>query len=394
MTTVLILSLSPLRRDPRVLRQITLLREHYEVHTAGYGEAPDGVAGHVEVPHDLREWRPNYRHFYALSATRSFARLYSGAPWVRFLRDAISPGRFDIILANDANAAPLARSLEPRYGWHADLHEYATRQGEDNLTWRRFTKPVNTWMVRRHVARADSATTVSQGLADAYREEFGIACEVVPNAAPYRDDLAPRPTPPQGPIRLVYAGATVSSRKLERMIDAVGRVEARAAGSLRFDLYVMPGDRAYRSVLEEHADAVGGGAVRLLDPVPYDELVGTMARYDVGFYACPPTNFNQERALPNKLFEFVQARLAIVSGPSQDMARCITEHSLGVVSEGFEVDELAAVLGALDPEQVDRYKRASHTAAEALSSERASSPWLEAIGALARRGVEASDSRS
>lgn len=389
MTSVLILSLSALRRDPRILRQISVLSADYEVYTAGYGEAPDDVVGHFRVPDGLRVWRANYRRFYALSMAHAFDRLYFGAPWVKFLRDAIRPGTFDIILANDANAAPIARALEPRLGWHTDLHEYATRQGEDDVTWRRFTKPVNSWMVRRHVARADSATTVSQGLADAYLEEFGVKCRVVPNAAPYVPDLEPRPTAPTDPLKLVYAGAAVRSRRLETMIDAVGVVETRRPGSLELDLYVIAGDSDYREQLEEHAAAVPGGAVRLLGPVPFDELVTTMARYDVGFYACPPTNFNQERALPNKLFEFVQARLAIVSGPSPDMAQCITEHSLGVITAGFGVQDLADALGALNAEQVDRYKRASHDAAESLSSERASTPWVDAIDTVARNGGHA-----
>lgn len=391
MTSVLLLSLSSLRRDPRLLRQISLLRKDYEVFTAGYGEAPDGVKGHYRIPDELRAWRRDYRRFYALSSMRAFSRLYFGAPWVRHLLSVIPPGSFDVILANDANAAPLARRLAPRLGWHADLHEYATRQGEDNPTWRRFTRPVNTWMVRHNVSQADSATTVSPGLAAAYRDEFGIDCEVVPNTAPYRPDLEPRPTSTTGPLRLVYAGATVSSRRLERMIDAVGQVEAQSPGALVFDLYLMRADPVYRRQLEQHAGAAGP-AVRLLDPVPFDELISTMSQYDVGFYACPPTNFNQEHALPNKLFEFVQARLAVVSGPSADMAPCVREHGFGVVARGFEVDDLAAALRGLTAKEVDQYKKAAHHAARALSSERTSKPWVMAIDRIAGKGHHADPS--
>lgn len=384
MTTVLILSLSPLRRDPRVLRQISMLRSHYDVHTAGYGEAPDGVVGHTAIPESLRAWRSNYRHFYALSAARLFKRLYFEAPWVKFLREAISMGSFDIILANDANAAPLAHALEPRLGWHVDLHEYAPKQGDDNPTWRRFTKPVNTWMVRQYVTRADSATTVSRGLADAYQNEFGIDCDVVPNSAPYRSDLAPHETPVDGPIRLVYAGATARSRRLERMIDAVTSVEADAPGSVTFDLFVMPGDVEYMKMLRDRAEA-SSGAVTLREPVAFDALVTELAAFDLGFYACPPTNFNQERALPNKLFEFIQARLGIVIGPSQDMADYVLRYSLGVVSGGFEVSELADAVRGLHHADVDRFKAAAHAAAHSLGSEQTSSPWVDAIERIAHK---------
>lgn len=390
--SILVLSLSPIERDPRVLRQIALLRDIGEVHTAGYGAAPDGVASHLRIPDSLGAWRHNYRLYYALVLSRRLHQLYFGAPWVRFLLASIAPGKYDIIVANDANVAPVARSLQPRLGWHADLHEYATRQGEDSPTWRRFTRPINRWMVRNHVTRADSATTVSQGLAEAYREEFGIDARIVLNAAPYRSDISTHPTIHGQPLRLVYSGAMAPSRKLERMIDAVALVEQRKPGSVVLDMYLMPGDARYRLLLEERAKAAPDGAVRLCEPVSFRELVPTMAAYDVGFYACPPTNFNQERALPNKLFEFVQARLAVVSGPSIDMARCIDENGLGVVARGFEVEDLAAALESLTVEAVDEYKAAADIAAEVLSSERTSAPWHDAVLRLAQRDVDAAES--
>ncbi|MGP9844360.1 glycosyltransferase [Brachybacterium sp. 107] len=383
--SILVLSLSPIERDPRVLRQIALLKGLGEVHTAGYGAAPDGVASHLQIPDSLGAWRHNYRLYYALVLSRRLHQLYFGAPWVKFLLANIAPGEYDIIVANDANVAPVALSLQPRLGWHSDLHEYATRQGEDSRTWRRFTRPINRWMVRNYVTRADSATTVSQGLAEAYREEFGIDARIVPNAAPYRPDISTHPTVPGQPLRLVYSGAMAPSRKLERMIDAVALVERRARGSVVLDMFLMPGDAKYRLLLEERATAAPGGAVRLREPVSFRELVPAMAEFDVGFYACPPSNFNQERALPNKLFEFVQARLAIVSGPSVDMARCIEENSLGVVARGFDVEDLAAALESLTVEAVDEYKSAADVAAEVLSSERSSAPWHDAVLRLAQR---------
>jgi hypothetical protein len=172
------------------------------------------------------------------------------------------------------------------------------------------------------------------------------------------------------------------------MIDAVGLVESRSPGSMTLDLVLAPGDAAYIAELGARADALGG-AVRVLPPVPFDEIVPVLAAYDAGIFVCPPTTFNLLHALPNKLFEFVQARLAVVVGPSPEMARIVTEHGLGVVADGFTAEDTARALATLSSARVTEHKAASHRAAEALSAERLSTPWLDAVGnLLARRRSE------
>lgn len=386
--SIVVLSFSPIARDPRVLRQVELLSTVGEVTTCGYGPAPDGVVRHVQVPDHLAAWRPGRLGRITsalLHVLRRHARLYSGSPRIAFVLDALPPGSMDVVVANDALAAPLARALAPRAGVHSDLHEYAPRQGENRILWRLLVGPLMTWACRA-VRDVDSVTTVAPGIADEYERVFGFRPEVVPNAAAYRPDLVP--TPVGSPVRLVHIGIAGRARRLETMIDAVALLESRSPGTMTLDLVLAPGDASYIAELGARADALGG-AVRVLPPVPFDEIVPVLTAYDAGIFVCPPTTFNLLHALPNKLFEFVQARLAVVVGPSPEMARIVTEHGLGVVADGFTAEETARALATLSPERVTEHKAASHRAAEALSAERLSTPWLDAVGnLLARRRSE------
>ncbi|PFG32509.1 glycosyltransferase family 4 protein [Sanguibacter antarcticus] len=382
--SVVVLSFSPIARDPRVLRQVQLLSTVADVTTCGYGPSPEGVVRHVQVPDTLAPWRTGRAGRVlgpALLALRRHRRLYFGSPRIAFVLDALPPGSMDVVVANDALAAPLALALEPRAGVHSDLHEYAPRQGEDRLLWRLLVAPLMTWACRsvRHVA---SVTTVAQGIAEEYERELGFTPRVVPNAAAYRPDLVP--TAVGSPVRLVHIGIAGRARRLETMIDAAGLVESRSPGTLTLDLVLAPGDPTYITELAERAQAVGG-SVRVLPPVPFDEIVPVLTRYDVGVFVCPPTTFNLLHALPNKLFEFVQARLAVVVGPSPEMARIVTEHALGLVADGFTVEDTERALAALRPETVTAFKAASHVAAEVLSAERLSAPWLDAVENLVGR---------
>ena len=98
-------------------------------------------------------------------------------------------------------------------------------------------------------------------------------------------------------------------------------------------------------------------------------LVRMANHYDIGLFLLPPVNFNWRFTLPNKLFEFIQGRLAIAIGPSPEMARVVRKYGLGVVADDFAPETLAAALNALDGSAIGAFKRASHAAADELCAE-------------------------
>lgn len=375
---VLVLSFSPIERDPRVLRQISVLGKTAEVMSCGYGKSPEGVVEHIEIPDDLQPWRPSYKKVVLLSLLGLHKRLYFGSKKVRFVTDRIPAGSVDVIIANDAIAAPLAHALRPRKGVHADLHEYAPRQGEDRLRWRVLVGPFMNWACRRYVTKAHSTSTVAKGIAEEYAKVYGI-CEpaVVPNAAPYESQL--RPTPVGAPLRIVHTGAAGRSRRIEVMIDAIAMANEQKPGTATLDVVLVPGEQRYIEELQVKARSIPGDTVRVLPPVTFDQIIPMLHGYDVGLFLCPPTTFNLKHALPNKLFEFIQARLAVVIGPSPEMERVVKKYGVGWVADGFDAEPTAKLLLSVTAEQVAEMKQASHAASSELGAEKLSAPWTEAV---------------
>ena len=370
---LLILSFSPIVSDARVLKQVTLFASQYEVTTCGYGPAPEGVVEHVRIPDELVYWRGDK----IATILRLFSPTYRRQEVVRWVADALCGRTFDAVLADDVETVPLALALGPTGGVHADLHEYAPRQKEDVRRWKWFVAPYMRWLCSRHVTRASSVTTVCSGLADEYAREFGIRAEVVTNAAPYQE-LAPSPTPTDGPLRVVHSGAAMPDRHLEVLIDAMAQVQR----DVEFDLYLARNNPDYIEQLREHAARRAPGRVRIMDPVPYADLPATLSGYDIGFYSIPPVSFNHLHSLPNKFFDFVQARLAVVVSPSPEMAQLVTKHGLGVVAPGFDAASLAGAIDGLDPAQVDAAKQNAHRAARELCAESQVGVWDRAIARL------------
>lgn len=370
---LLILSFSPITSDARLLKQIAALRDRFEVTTFGYGPRPAGVHDHLQIPDERVYWRYDRR----MLMLRQYRRAYWSNPAVGYVKEALERGTFDVILANDIDTVGLALDLEPRMGVHADLHEYAPRVKEDVPRWRLFVAPFMGWMCRTFLPRVASITTVGGGIAREYERTFGVQADVVTNSAPY---AALEPTPVGSPIRLVHSGVGMPARGLGQLVEAV----RRTSSDVTLDLYLMPNDAGYLEQLR--AETAGDARIRINDPLPYDRLVATLNAFDVGVTVLPPLTFNIAWSLPNKFFDFVQARLGIVVGPSPEMKTLVQEGGFGAVTDDFEVDALVRVLDALSTDQVAQWKAHAHAAARDLSADAQGGIWRHRLDDIVRIG--------
>ncbi|MFE4227732.1 glycosyltransferase family 1 protein [Arthrobacter sp. NPDC056886] len=372
---LLIISFSPIRSDPRVLKQVGLFSGKYHVITCGYGAAPDGVDEHFALSPDAIGWPSDKIGLLG----RRYRRAYDQIPAVQQARKLLAGISVDVVLANDLNTLPLAVQLEPKYGVHSDLHEFAPKEKEADLKWRLFVAPYMRWLCRTYLPRARSLTTVASGIAAQYNLDFGVDVDVVTNAAPFTEG-APRPV--GGTIRLIHNGAGQRYRKLENLIEAM----RSAPLGIELDIFVMPNEPDYVAELKKMAADVP--SVKFRDPVPYDELVRISSEYDVSLVFLPPTTFNLKNALPNKFFEAVQARLGVIVGPSPSMVQIVNEYGFGTVTPDFSPTALAATIRSLNPEQIMEWKLAADRAAKPLAAESQLGIWEAAIRAL----LPASDS--
>lgn len=375
MTSLLILSFSTITSDARVLKQVREFSRDYDVTTCGYGPAPDGVTQHIRIPEGISPHQADWR----LMFLRAYYVSYWMSPAVRFVKRSLAQRRFDVILANDVESAPLAVTARPRRGVHLDLHEYTPLWHEEIPGWLKRRAPYYAWQVRRYGRRARSSTTVGHGIARAYAENFGLEPEVVTNAAPFVDV---KPAPAGTPIRLVHSGVCQRNRALLETVAAV--VASKAA--LTLDLYLTPNDPPYLDEVRAAA-AVSGGRVMVHEPVPYDRLNSTLQGYDVGVVVIPPVNFNYRWGLPNKLFDYVQARIGVIVGPSPEMDELVRSRGIGVVTDGYDAAGIARTFDDLTHTAVERWKRESDRHAKELSAEPQVAVWRRAIDRLAGRTV-------
>jgi hypothetical protein len=356
---ILIVSFSDIKRDPRVYRQVKHLCPLYDVVTLGFKTS--GLEGVDFIP--ILE-KGNSLPKKVLRAMRLKAHDYPGYYNATFdierVRESLKGQRFDLILANDSDSLPLVFSWDHGTPVLHDAHEYAPRQIEDQWWWRFLMQDYMDWICKTYLTRCAEITTVSQGIANEYSRNYGVRPKVI-TSAPDFVDLKPSAVE-EGRIRLVHHGNANPNRKIENYLDLMDLLDER----FNLDLYLMPRDPSYLTRIKRKAAACK--RVKVLDPVPMQDLVHTCNKYDIGMFLQEPLNFNLKNSLPNKFFEFVQARLLVAVTPLPEIERYVHDLDLGLVSKGFTPESMAKELLGLDRKKVEHYKLQSHLHAMELSS--------------------------
>ena len=374
---VLVFHLGNLTRVRRVTRQIGFLADEFDVVGAAY-DSPKAlpVTDFVELEPAFPASGIRHMESAGRIALRAFS-LYRQAYWLdtrlrRWRRQLEELSPIDAIVANDLFGLPLAASLGGGTPVIFDAHEHwASESGFWSAAQRLSMRRAHDWIVDTYVPRLSGMTTVSAGIARDFESRTGVTPAVVTNA-PFYHQL--EPTPVADPIRLIHFGFADERRRLEDTIEAVRSLDGR----FTLDLVLMRFND-YRRRLERLA-AESGPGIRVLPPKPAAELISFANDYDIGVFLIPEGNHPQHLyALPNKLFDFIQARLAVAIGPSPEMAAIVEEWGCGVVSKSASPADFAATLGGLTRPDIERMKKNSDRAARTLTAENNRHIFLEVV---------------
>lgn len=375
---ILCVSFSDIRQDSRVLRQLAVLAEFGDVTTVAYGEAPDDAAEHLRIDRDLPSL-PQTPSGVALLVARRYDQVEFGGPAVRAALDAIGDREFDLVVANEARAMALAHRVAKGRPVLADMHEWAPEERAHVRSWRLLVKPFMFQQCAKYLPKMAAVTVVNDSIGKLYEERFGVTTRTVRNAGAFRE-LSPSEVT-DGKIRLVHSGGAVPGRNIEALIEAVRALDDR----FTLDLYLVPA-RDGGKYLASLRELIGGDTrITLHPPVATHELVDTLNGYDIGLFSLPPLTANHRLMLPNKIFDYVQARLGVIFSSALETDRLINEHHLGAVVRDASGEALREVLAGLTEEQVREFKQNSDKAAKVLNSAEDTAVIREVVGELLAR---------
>lgn len=275
--------------------------------------------------------------------------------------------RADLFVSNDLDtllACYLVSRLR-RKPLVYDSHEYFTEVPE--LIGRNLTRRIWTGIEKRILPGIKYACTVSSPLADAFQQKYGIGMVVIRNLPIREKKEARRPDllvcDPKRTI--IYQGALNRGRGLESMITAMKYLEG-------FELKIF-GDGNIRERLEEITNELGlGDRVEFLGRVPFQELKGITRQASLGISLEEDTGLNYRFALPNKLFDYIQAGIPVLVSDVPEMKKVVEQYQIGRVLVDRDPHKLAGVVTEMmkSDEQRAEWKKNLRKAAEELCWER------------------------
>jgi hypothetical protein len=363
---ILFISLSNLSVNPRPNRQIELLDGKHDIYTYAAGPTKQQYEKHFQINHKKVTGLFNKLKAFIWVLTKNWEKIY----WNGFEENLeVYNFKYDLVIAHDPITAPLAIKIAKNSGINCkvsvDLTEYTPREWENRLFWRLSQQPFLTYLCKEYLPHVFSCTVVNESIRQEYIKNFGLK-KTLPVRNACRHFTTVNPSIIDSKIRIITHGLAISGRSLEEMIDVMSYLP-----SDKYELNLMlldRGDGTYLKSLKKRA--IEYKNINFLDPVPFENIVPFTSKFDIGLFLLYPVNFNYAHALPNKFFEFVQARLCIAIGPSVEMARLVREFGLGVVSESFEAKSMAEEILKLSTDDIMKYKQNCHVNALELSSEK------------------------
>lgn len=256
----------------------------------------------------------------------------------------------DLIIANDYEMLPFAFMVKKNdCKIIFDAHEFAPELHSDSLKWSLLNKSYIFYICRKYIPKVDKMITVSDNISAEYKKVFGIKCEVIKNTPKYYD-IKPNDVN-QEEIHIVHHGIANKSRRIEEMMKISKYLGKRYY--LHFYLVAI-GKGEYLNRLRNKYSK--NANIIFHELVPMEKIIETINRYDIGLHLLPPVNLNSRFALPNKFFEFIQARLCVAVGPSKEMSEKVKENGIGIVSKNFRARAMAREISRVSSSDIMQCK--------------------------------------
>lgn len=278
----------------------------------------------------------------------------------RMIRVGLATGA-DVYHSHDLNTLYIGARCKRKTGARLvyDSHELQTERNRMTKWWRRWAA----WNERKWLPYADAMIVASPSWIDINREKYGKVPDpavTVINTPEYvtiehpRDLRGELGIAPDAPI-LLYQGSIQENRGIEPAIDAITLMEKA--------VLVIVGYGYHRQALESEVSKRGlTGRIKFFGPVPNDELMEWTAAADIGLCNIVNSSLSYYTSLPNKLFEYIIAGIAVIGSDSPEIGRVVREEGVGEVANPVDPEDLARAARTILAD-LRRYRSATKAAA-------------------------------
>lgn len=164
------------------------------------------------------------------------------------------------------------------------------------------------WLEGKYLPCCQHLTAASKGIAEAYRDRYGIRMpQVILNVFPL-EELPVREV--GDPIKFYWYSQVIGpNRGIELLLDAASRIRLPFEIHLRGSLY----SEDFKTGLKQRCGDSGlWERVFLHEPILAAQLISDANQYDIGLALESDTSVNADLAVSNKIFGYLMSRLFMI----------------------------------------------------------------------------------
>jgi glycosyltransferase involved in cell wall biosynthesis len=236
-------------------------------------------------------------------------------------------------------------------------------------------------MERRIIKKVDAVLTVGDSIGGLISTYYGIRQPtVIRNCPEYASAVDSRQILDAGGRSVVvYAGSITRNNGLEQLIEAMQYVDDAVA------VIIGPvSELAYDSHLRLLIASLGlADRVHLVEPVERDEVVSYIASADVGVIPIQKNCLNHVHISPNKLYEYIAARLPVATGDFPTVTPIVRGYRIGEIFDETSPTSIAETLTYIIANKA-AYEEALEDCARSLCWENEAPKMVEVVRTLDR----------
>ena len=243
--------------------------------------------------------------------------------------------KFNVLLSNDLDTLTanfLISKLRKKILVY-DSHEYFTEVPE--LIHRPKVQRIWEWLERKMVPKIEYAYTVCESVAKIYEKKYGTLFKVVRNIPIALNNPGKKILHKEFPEKMIlYQGAINVGRGLEQAILSMKFIE-NAKLFIAGDGDIKP--RLIELVEKEKLQ----NKVKFTGRLPLDELTNLTLLADLGLSIEEDLGLNYRFALPNKLFDYIQAQVPVLVTNLPEMEAIVNHYQIGEITTSLKPKKLA-----------------------------------------------------
>lgn len=275
--------------------------------------------------------------------------------------------KHDLLVSNDLDTL-LANHLVSKLKGTAvvyDSHEYYTETPElvNRKIVQKVWKKIEGWLF----PKIDDVFTVSQNIAELFKKQYGKEVKVVRNVPPRRKHKALKSKEELGMPTdrkiIILQGAGINiDRGTEELTQAMQYVNDAV-------LYIVGSGDVIEIIKEMVSRLKLEDKVVMTGKVPFEELVNYTVHADLGLSLDKDSNINYRYSLPNRLFDYIQAGVPVLTSKLVEIQRIVEHYNIGSFIESHEPQHIADRLNSIlsDQQQLNEWKNNLQLAAEELN---------------------------